>query len=77
MMEFLPASDVVLQRDEMLAALPALLSFARQAVIATFEPGDDEAYALRVLLDECLVGAHRLALREQLCMAAPTIISGE
>jgi hypothetical protein len=54
-----------LQREEMLAALPGLLTLARQ-VIASFEAGDPEIDGLKSLLDECVVSAHRLALRERI-----------
>jgi hypothetical protein len=53
-------------RDETLAALPSLLSLARQVIVTAFNPGDPEIIALKALLDECVVGAHRLCLREQL-----------
>ena len=49
-----------------LEALPALLTVARQLVIASFEPGDPEADELRELVEACVVGAHRLRLRERL-----------
>ncbi len=53
-------------REATLAALPGLLSLARQVIITTFEPGDPETDALKALLDECVVGAHRIHLRERL-----------
>jgi hypothetical protein len=71
-MDFMQMGDVALEREEVLAALPALFTFARQAVIAAFEPGDAEAEILRALLDECVVGAHRLALRERSRLAFPS-----
>ncbi|HEY3799750.1 MAG TPA: hypothetical protein VGL58_15475 [Caulobacteraceae bacterium] len=52
------------QRAEVLDALPALLTLARHAVIATFAAGDPESDELRGLLEACVVGAHRLRLRE-------------
>jgi hypothetical protein len=51
---------------ETLEALPALLTLARQAVTAAFQAGDAESEELKSLLDACVVGAHRLKLREQL-----------
>lgn len=54
------------RREETLAALPGLLSLARQVIITSFQPGDPESDALKALLDECVVGAHRIYLREQL-----------
>lgn len=53
-------------RVETLEALPALLTLARRAVLAAFEPDDPECHELRNLLDACVIGAHRLRLREQL-----------
>ena len=62
-----PANDACeVHRDEGLAVLPDLLSLARRAMVTAFEPGDAEADALRSLLEECVVGAHRLRLREKL-----------
>ncbi len=55
-----------ISRVEALAALPALLTLVRQAVVSVFEPDDQESIELRTLLDACVVGAHRLRLREQL-----------
>jgi hypothetical protein len=63
------------QREETLAALPGLLSLARQVIITSFQPGDPETDALKALLDECVVGAHRIYLREQL--AASDGLQGE
>lgn len=63
------ASDAVsapIDRGATLAALPGLLSLARQVVVATLEPGDPETDALREMLEECVVGAHRICLREQI-----------
>lgn len=56
-------------RNDALEALPELLALARQAAIAVLEPDDQEALELRRLLDACVVGAHRLRLREQLRLA--------
>ncbi|HWA64003.1 MAG TPA: hypothetical protein VG939_21705 [Caulobacteraceae bacterium] len=53
-------------RDETLAALPSLLSLARQVIVTAFDPGDPEVDALRALIEECVVGVHRVCLREQL-----------
>jgi len=53
-------------RAESLDALPALLSFAREVVAAVCEAGDAEGEELRGLLEACVVGAHRLRLRERL-----------
>lgn len=61
--------DASFSRHETLAALPSLLALARQVVVAAFNPGDPEIVALRALLDECVVGAHRVCLREQLLAA--------
>jgi hypothetical protein len=54
------------ERAETVEALPTVLSVLRRIVISTFEPGDPESDELRHLLDACVVGAHRLRLREQL-----------
>jgi hypothetical protein len=55
-----------LGRAETLEAIPAVLTVVRRLVTAAFEPGDPESDELRSLLDACVVGAHRLRLREQL-----------
>ena len=55
-----------LARVETLEALPALLTLARQALVAAFEPDDPESHELKNLLDACVIGAHRLRLREHL-----------
>jgi hypothetical protein len=55
-----------LDRAETLEALPAVLTVLRRLVMTAFEPGDPESEELRSLLDACVVGAHRLRLREQL-----------
>lgn len=57
-----------IDRGATLAALPGLLSLARQVVVATLEPGDPETEALREMLEECVVGGHRICLREQIRM---------
>ena len=53
-------------RAEALDAIPALLTLLRRLVISAFESGDPESDELRRLLDACVVGAHRLRLREQM-----------
>ena len=53
-------------RGEALQALPGILSMIRWQVMAAFEAGDPEGDELRRLLEACLVGAHRLNLREQM-----------
>jgi hypothetical protein len=55
-----------LVRRETLDALPATLTMLRRLLVNTFEAGDPETDELRSLLDACVVGAHRLRLREQL-----------
>jgi hypothetical protein len=55
-----------MDRDATLAALPGLLALARQVVVTALDAGDPETAALRELLEECVVGAHRICLREQL-----------
>lgn len=55
-----------LARTEALEALPAMLSVARRLVISSFDAGDPESEELKCLLDACVVGAHRLRLRERL-----------
>lgn len=62
-------ADAPFSRHETLAALPSLLALARQVVVAAFNPGDPEIVALKALLEECVVGAHRVCLREQLLAA--------
>ena len=54
------------ERAEALEAVPAVLTMLRQLVVSTSEPGDPEGDELRRLLDACVVGAHRLRLRETL-----------
>lgn len=60
------AVDAAMDREATLAALPGLLALARQVVVATLDAGDPETEALREMLEECVVGAHRICLREQL-----------
>jgi hypothetical protein len=60
------AASLAIGREESLAAVPSLLTLAREVVAAAFEPGDPESDALRAMLEECVVGAHRLCLREQI-----------
>ena len=60
-----------IDRGETLAALPGLLALARQVVVVACDPRDPEIAALRALLEECVVGAHRVCLREQLKAADP------
>jgi len=57
---------LALQRSETLDALPATLTMLRRLVVAAFEPGDPVSDELKRLLEACVVGAHRLRLREQL-----------
>jgi len=65
-MTYDPPPDPGIVRVETLDALPALLTLARQAVVAAFEDGDPDSEELKSLLDACVVGAHRLKLRERL-----------
>jgi len=60
------AGAIELAREEAIDALPAVLAAVRSLVVASFEAGDPESDELRRLLDACVVGAHRLRLREQL-----------
>jgi hypothetical protein len=53
-------------RAETLEALPAVLTVLRRLMLTVFEPGDPESEELRNHLDACVVGAHRLRLREQM-----------
>lgn len=53
-------------RAEALDAIPALLTVLRRLLVTAFEAGDPESDELRQLLDACVVGAHRLRLREQM-----------
>jgi len=54
-----------LARAEAIDALPAMLALLRRVVMTSFETGDPESDELRRLLDACVVGAHRLRLRER------------
>ena len=65
-MRSLDCSAAAAARSEALDALPAMLAMLRRVVIASFEAGDPESDELRGLLDACVVGAHRLRLRERL-----------
>ncbi|MGA0599483.1 hypothetical protein ACO2Q3_02115 [Caulobacter sp. KR2-114] len=65
-----------MDRGATLAALPGLLALARQVVVATLDAGDPETEALRALLEECVVGAHRICLREQLRMGGDERVGG-
>jgi hypothetical protein len=53
-------------RAETLAVLPTVFTALRRLVMTSFEPGDPECEELRGLLEACVVGAHRLKLREEL-----------
>ena len=55
-----------LARRETLDALPATLTMLRRLVITAFEADDPESDELKRLLEACVVGAHRLRIREQL-----------
>jgi hypothetical protein len=55
-----------LTRAETLDALPAMLTMLRRLVVTSFEAGDPESDELKGLLEACVVGAHRLRLRERL-----------
>jgi hypothetical protein len=59
-------SSPALPRAEALDAIPAMLTVLRRMVIAAFEADDPESDELRRLLEACVVGAHRLRLREQM-----------
>ena len=51
-------------RTETLDALPAVLTMARR-MVATLVPSEDpETAELKRLLEACVVGAHRLRLKE-------------
>jgi hypothetical protein len=60
------------KRVETIEALPAILILARQAVVSAFDPGDPDCQELKNLLDACVVGAHRLRLREKLRADEPS-----
>jgi hypothetical protein len=53
-------------RAEALEAMPVMLTVLRRLVINAFDVADPEIDELRRLLDACVVGAHRLRLREQM-----------
>jgi hypothetical protein len=55
-----------LARHETLDALPAMLTLLRRLVITAFEAGDPDSEELKHLLEDCVVAAHRLRLREKL-----------
>ena len=59
-------SSPALARAEALDAIPAMLNVLRRMVITAFEAEDPESDELRRLLEACVVGAHRLRLREQM-----------
>ena len=59
-------SSPALERAEAMDAIPAMLTVLRRLVITAFDAGDPESDELRTLLDACVVGAHRLRLREQM-----------
>ena len=54
------------RRLDGLDALPALLTLARHLVCSGFETGDPEGDELKDLIEACVIGAHRLRLRERL-----------
>ncbi len=53
-------------RRETLDALPATLTMLRRLVVTSFDAGDPEIDELKQMLEACVVGAHRLRLREQM-----------
>ena len=53
-------------RRETLDALPATLTMLRRLVVTAFEASDPEIDELKRMLEACVVGAHRLRLREQM-----------
>ena len=59
-------SSPALARAEALDAIPAMLTVLRRMLITAFEAEDPESDELRRLLEACVVGAHRLRLREQM-----------
>ena len=59
-------SSPALARAETLDAIPAMLTVLRRMLITAFEAEDPESDELRRLLEACVVGAHRLRLREQM-----------
>ena len=52
--------------NDRLAALPVLLSQARESLAASSALGDPEADALLASLEECVVAAYRLLLHRQI-----------
>lgn len=52
--------------DGPLETLPALLTLAHEVVVTSLEAGDPEGDELKSLLEACVIGAHRLRLRERL-----------
>jgi hypothetical protein len=65
-MECSNMDDTAQRSKERLAALPALLSSARELLVQTFKPGDAEVDSLKAQIEECAVAAHRLVLRERM-----------
>jgi hypothetical protein len=53
-------------RRETLDALPATLTMLRRLVVTSFDAGDPEIDELKRMLEACVVGAHRLRLREKM-----------
>jgi hypothetical protein len=53
-------------RRETLDSLPATLTMLRRLVVTTFDASDPEIDELKRMLEACVVGAHRLRLREQM-----------
>ena len=53
-------------RRETLDALPATLTMLRRLVVTSFDASDPEIDELKRMLEACVVGAHRLRLREQM-----------
>jgi hypothetical protein len=53
-------------RAEALDAIPPMLTVLRRLVMTAFDDADPEIDELRRLLDACVVGAHRLRLREKM-----------
>jgi hypothetical protein len=53
-------------RRETLDALPATLTMLRRLVVTTFDASDPDIDELKRMLEACVVGAHRLRLREQM-----------
>jgi hypothetical protein len=53
-------------RRETLDALPATLTMLRRLVVTSFDASDPEIDELKQMLEACVVGAHRLRLREQM-----------